>query len=69
MSFTIDNPYTRQTPQHVPQIHEVDGRRFETTGEHRLAKKGEYVLGLFGVAIVNNDTSAKLPILREIRGA
>lgn len=72
MTFTTaENPFIRPPPpkpvqqRYTEWVDEVE-RVFETTGETRLAKKGEFVLGLFGVAVANNDTTEPYPILREV---
>lgn len=72
MSFTTaDNPFIKSPPTPKPTLyHADDGRTFETTGEVRPAKKGEYIVGpmsgLLGPAIAERDTEASYPILREV---
>lgn len=73
MSFTTaDNPFIKQSPpKPTPRRYSAeDGRVFETTGEVRRAKKGEFVVGpmssIFGAAQANRDTEDEYPILRQV---
>ena len=73
MSFTThENPYIRrEPPKPKPERFTTsDGRVFETTGEFRRAKAGEFVKGpmsyLMGPALVNRDTTESFAILREV---